>query len=236
MATASSMILNALASLGDKQIGDTLTAAEQTYYLDKLNAMLDSWSIDRLFIYQQLQESFTLTTGVGSYTIGSGGTFNTTRPSKISYAFIRDTSNLDTELKDLKTQENYDRIVLKTTGKTYPQYYFYDDAFVGGLATLKLYPLPSANLTIFLESWKRLQQFATINDTLSLPPGYQRAIETNFAIEASPGFTQPDASLIQIAKESKALIKGINLPTPTLRLDAAIVGNVRQGASILTGP
>lgn len=236
MPTVSQMVITSLISLGDKQIGDTLSAAEQTHYLSKMNSMLDSWSVERLFVYQQLQESLALTTNVGSYTIGVGGAFNTTRPTKITYAFIRDTSLLDTELTNLNSQENYDRIVLKTTGITYPQYFWYDTAWVAGLGKIFLYPLPKASLTLFIESWKQLQQFTAINDALSLPPGYQRAIESNFAIEVAPGFTAPDPSLIQIAKESKAAIKSLNLPAPTLRLDPAIVGGLRRGASILTGP
>ncbi len=236
MATASSMILSALVALGDKQIGDTLTTAEQTHYLSKMNAMLDSWSIERLYIYQQLQESFALTSGTYAYTIGSGGSFNTTRPNKITYAFVRDTSLLDQELTDLQSQENYDRIVLKSTGLTYPMWYWYDHAWAAGLGQISLYPVPKAGLTLFIESWKQLQQFAAITDTVSLPPGYQRAIETNFAIEAAPGFAQLEPSLIKIATESKAAIKSLNLPAPTLRLDPAIVGGLRRGQSILTGP
>ena len=45
MATASSIVLRGLRMLGDKVIGDTLTAAEQTEYLSVLNSMLDSWRI-----------------------------------------------------------------------------------------------------------------------------------------------------------------------------------------------
>jgi hypothetical protein len=86
----STLILNALIANGEKVIGGTLTTAEQPYYLGKLNAMLESWSLDRRMCYSVTQESFALTASTGTYTIGSGGAFNTARPTKILNAFVRD--------------------------------------------------------------------------------------------------------------------------------------------------
>mgnify|MGYP001385330886 CR=1 FL=1 len=83
MSTASSMIFRALILNGEKPIGGSLTSAEATLYLDNLNAMLDSWSIDRLMVYQTLQESFALTSGTGTYTIGPGAALSSVaRPIK----------------------------------------------------------------------------------------------------------------------------------------------------------
>jgi len=233
MATASSLILTALVSLGEKQIGDTLSTAEQTHYLSKLNSMLDSWSIERLFCYQILQESFSLTAGLGTYTIGSGAAFNTTRPTRITYAFVRDSSNMDSPVRIIN-YEAYDRESLKTSGNTYPDRLFYDTAFVTSFGTIKLLPLPSASLTLFIDSWKQLAQFSAITDTMAFPPGYQLAIESNFAIHAAPGFTSVSPELIALAKESKAAIKSLNLPSPVMRMDVGIVRGRRP--SIIIGP
>jgi hypothetical protein len=91
----STMILNSLIANGEKTIGGSLTTAEQTYYLGKLNAMVESWSLDRRMCYSVKQENFSLTASTGTYTIGVGGTFNTARPTKILNAFIRDSANAD---------------------------------------------------------------------------------------------------------------------------------------------
>ena len=233
MATASSMVLSALIALGEKQIGDTLSSAEQTHYLSKLNAMLDSWSIERLLVYQILQESLALTAGTVSYTIGSGGAFNTTRPTRITYAFIRDSNSADTNL-ELINYQAYADLVLKSTGNTYPRYLFYDTADVAGLATLRLYPAPQASLTLYIQSWKQLQSFAAIGDTVVLPAGYQRAIEANFVIEAAPGFLPASDEAVSIAKESKAAIQRMNAPNPVMKMDVGITRGRRN--SIITGP
>ena len=233
MATASTMILSSLIALGEKQIGGTLSSDEQTHYLSKLNAMLDSWSTERLLVYQILQESKALTAGTVSYTIGSGGSFNTTRPTRITYAFIRDSNSADTYL-DLINYQSYADLVLKSTGNTYPRYLFYDTADAAGLATLFLYPAPQASLTLYIQSWKQLTQFATISETVVLPAGYQRAIEANFCIEAAPGFLPASQEAIRIADESKGAIKRMNMPSPVMKMDVGIIRGRRN--SIITGP
>src|SRR3989337_1217999 len=118
MSTPSSMILNSLIMLGEKSIGDSLTSAEQTHYLAKLNSMLESWSLERLMCYQVVEESKALTTSDGVYTIGSGGDWDTARPTKIVQAFIRDSDNNDTPVKVINA-ESYNSIVAKSTSGTY---------------------------------------------------------------------------------------------------------------------
>lgn len=237
MATPSTMTIRALQMIGMKAMGASLTSDEQTAYLSALNAMMDSWSLERLMCYQVVQESLALTSSVGSYTIGSGGAFNTARPTKIvDPCFIRDSSNFDTPLQIINA-EAYGRIVSKTTDGTRPSYLFYDAAFASSLATIYLYPEPSASLTLYINSWKQLQTFATISTTVVLPPGYQRAIESNFAIELSAGLRNVPPEVIRIARESKAAIKSVNAPDSFMQLDAGVVyPSMMRGRNILTGP
>jgi hypothetical protein len=232
MATPSTMVINSLIMLGAKEIGGTLTAAEQTHYLAKLNSMLESWSLERLMCYQVVEESKALTASDGTYTIGSGGDWDTARPTKIVQAWIRDSDNEDTPLKVINA-DSYNSIPAKTTDGTYPEYLYYDGAFVAGLASIYLYPEPSASLTLYISSWKQLQSFATISTTLVLPPGYQRAIEYNFAIEEAGGLRDVPASVIKIARESKAAIKNVNLPDVFMSLDYGIAN--RGHSNILNG-
>lgn len=232
MATPSSMILNALISIGEKAIGDTLTASEQTHYLSRLNSMLESWSLERLMCYQVVEESHALTSSVGTYTIGSGGVWDTTRPNKIVQAFIRDSDSNDTPVQVINAQA-YNEIVAKTTTGSNPDLLYYDGAFAAGLATIYLYPEPSSGLTLYISSWKQLQTFAAISTTVVLPPGYQRAIESNFSVEIAGGFLEVPASVTKIARESKSAIKSINSQDCFMKLDAGIARY--RGSNILTG-
>lgn len=227
----STLIVNSLIANGEKVIGGTLNAAEQAYYLSKLNSMLDSWSLERLLCYQMLQENFALTANVGTYTIGTGAAFSTARPTKIEGAFVRDSGNIDSEVETLPW-DSYDRIVQKNVSGSYPKYLFYDQAFdSSGFGTIFLYPRPQAGLTLYIDSWKQLQSFATVNDTLLLPPGYQRAIESSFTIECAPGLKSVPPEAMLIAREAKAAIRGNNLPETVSRMD----GGGRSRGSIFDG-
>ena len=231
MATASTMILSALRKIGEKEHAGTLSANEQTNYLSDLNSMLVSWSLERLMCYHILEESKALTASVGSYTIGSGGAWDTTRPTKIVSAFVRATDNSDTPLKVIQKPE-YDAIVLKTTDGTYPEYLFYDASYP--LGTIYLYPEPSSGLTLYINSWKQLQSFASISTDLALPPGYQRAIEFNLAIELAGGFTSVTPEVAKIARDSKAAIKGVNRPDVMMQIDGTMPA-MSTRSNILTG-
>ena len=231
----STMILRSLRLTGEKGRGASLTTNEQTECLAELNAMMDSWSIERLMCYQVLQESFALTTNTVSYTIGSGATFNTTRPTKIvDPCFVRDSANLDSPVKIVES-ESYGLIVQKNVGTTYPSYLFYDHGFdASGFGTIYVYPAPAQNLNLYINSWKQLQSFASVSTALLLPPGYQLAIESNYAIHSAAGQMSISPELAMMAKESKRAIKSINLPTTIAQLDSALRQGQRQ--NILTGP
>ena len=235
MPSVSTMMLRSMRMIGEKARGEVLDANEQTECLAELNSMMDAWSIERLMCYQVSQESFPLTANTVSYTIGSGGDFNTTRPTKIiDPCFIRDSSNLDSPLKIIDS-ETYGRIVQKSVGMTYPSYLFYDHGFnASGLATINVYPAPTGSLTLFINSWKQLQNFSNVSTALLLPPGYQLAIESNFAIHLAAGLTNVSPEVMKLARESKAAIKSINIPDTMMTLDVGIVRG--YGSSILTGP
>lgn len=236
MATPSTMIIRSLQLIGEKGIGDTLTAAEETAYLAALNSMMESWSLERLLVYHILDEVFSLTAGDGSYTIGTGGDFNTTRPLKIEGAVIRDTDDADSGVEVLGA-DAWRRIVLKTsTGNSYPSYLYYDPQFTTGRGVINLWPEPQAGLRLVISSWKQLQTFAAISTTLALPPGYERAIIYNLAIELAGGMIEPAPSVVKIARESKGAIKRVNVPDMSMTLNPALAGVGRGGASILTGP
>ena len=236
MATPSTMIVRSLQLIGEKGIGETLTAAEETAYLAVLNSMMESWSLERLLVYHILDEVFTLTAGDGSYTIGTSGDFNTTRPLKIEGAVIRDTDDADSGVEILGA-DAWRRIVLKTsTGNSYPAYLYYDAQYTSARGVINLWPEPQAGLRLVISSWKQLQTFALISTTLALPPGYERAIIYNLAIELAGGMIEPAPSVVKIARESKGAIKRVNVPDMSMTLNPALAGVGRGGASILTGP
>lgn len=209
----------------------SFSAAENNYHLSRLNSMMDSWSQERLMIHQLSVTSFALTASQGTYTIGSGGDFNMTRPTKIvDPCFTRDTDDTDIPL-NLIDADTYGRIVDKTLGDVTPSYLFYDMGYSAtSTATIKLYPVPPSGLTLYINTLQPLQTFSTMSATLQLPPGYQQAIETNYAVMSAFGVIEVSPLLMDAAMKSKKVLKVMNLPAPILRLEYGIVSN------ILTGP
>lgn len=231
------MILRSLRLIGEKARGATLTTAEQAECLASFNAMLESWSIERLACYQVIQESFGLTASTTAYSIGTNGSFATNRPTRIvDPCFVRDSSNVDTKL-ELINVDAYGSIPMKSGSTGYPRYLYYDQGFSStSTATINIYPPPQANLTLFINSVKQLGSVSTISTNVSFPPGYERALVFNYAIEEAGGLTSVAPEVAKIAKESKALIKTLNLPSTVMELDYGAVLSGRSRGNILEGP
>jgi hypothetical protein len=80
----------------------------------------------------------------------------------------------------------------------------FDNAFP--LATIRLYPVPDQNYTLFIQSEKELAQF-TLDQVVSLPAGWERALIYNLAIELAPEYGQEvNQAVFSIAMNAKMLI------------------------------
>lgn len=86
--TASAIVSEAFQALGIYAPGESIAANDADLALGRLNLMMGGLRLQPLTQPVQIREVFTLTTGVGVYTIGPGGDFDTTRPVKLSGAAI----------------------------------------------------------------------------------------------------------------------------------------------------
>ena len=184
------------------------STAESNDGLLSLNWMLNSWSAQALPVYQITRETFPLT-GLLSYTIGTGGTFNTPRPVKIETASVIDSAGAGRPVK-LGTVEEWVSYADKTRSGVYADLLYFDGAYPQ--ATIYLIPKPQTGSSLELYSYKPLVQFATLTDTIALPPGYERALIMALALELWNQYRQgdPPASLVAKAQEAKQSIFGLN--------------------------
>lgn len=218
--TGRDLVAASLRLIGASAPGESISADEATDGLAAINRMLDSWSNEGLIIFQITEESpITLSAGDGSYTLGTAG-YLTTRPMSIERAMIRSGST-DYPV-NLLSLEEFASIVNKGVQSTLP-HALYDD---GGYPqrTIKLYPVPSAGNQLILFTKRPITQISTLDSTLSYPPGYERALVFNGAIELAPEYGRPvTPEIAQIAMEAKANIKRANKRSYYLRCDEAIV-------------
>lgn len=235
MTTANDLISRAMRLIGVLGTGRrTLTANESTDGLEALNSMMGAFSVERMMVYQILEENFPLVVGTANYTIGTGGTFNTTRPVRIENVFLRDSANNDYPVMQV-FNEAYDSIPLKTVTSR-PQYFYYDPVYP--LAYIRLMYVPAYADTIYINSWKQLQSFTDGTTALALPPGYERMIAYNLAVEIAPEYSQEASSDVKrTAIQSKAAIKRINALIPIADVsEASLSGRGGYGKrNIYTG-
>lgn len=203
MTTALGIIVSALKKIKVLTKSETPDANDSADALVSLNALLSSWSNDGLTCYARVNESFSLVAGTASYTIGTGATFNTTRPLFIASAFIR-SGTTDYEIKEIITDEQYDSLPVKTT-QSIPSVLNYTSSFPNG--RIRLYETPSSNYSLYITSEKEITALA-ITDTISFPPGWERALTYNLAVEINPEYGQPlDALVFETAKDSLGQIR-----------------------------
>jgi len=202
MTTARIIIKKALQKIGALVKNEDPSADEANDGFDALNGLIDSWSNDSLNIYARAWETFSLTSAT-SYTIGTGGDFNTSRPTNIVDAYVRN-STIDYPVTIID-DEAYDTIAFKSL-QGIPEFLSYDNAYP--LGKIRLYPVPSAAYSLFLLTEKALTTFTDLDTELSMPPGTERALIYNLGIELAPEYSQQiSPEHARIAGESLGLIR-----------------------------
>jgi hypothetical protein len=215
-ATALDIIKRSMRLLGVYSIGETPSSEECADSLRALNAMLDSWSTENLLIYAKTLDAIPLTANNGTYTIGPSGSTVSARPIEVSNASYIDFQGVSYPLR-IDTLKDYNNIPVK--------------ALVAGIptelcalpsvpnATLQLWPVPSASMTLNLWSGKVLQSFSSLTDVVNLPPGYERALGYCLAEEMGPEFdVQVSADILKKAAQARKNIKRINAEVPRLMM------------------
>jgi hypothetical protein len=205
VSTVRTLIEDALKKIHVLGSGQSMTGEQAQDALRSLNDLIESWSVEGGLVYTQTRETFNLTSAA-SYTIGVGGDFNTTRPVEIVSAYV--TQGSTDYILSKYDQKQYSEISQKNIGGI-PNLYYFDNNYP--LSNIFLYPTPVGATTITLYSVKPITSFASVNDVISLPAGYRRALVYNLAVELAPNYERDAARDVkQIADESKGNVFSYN--------------------------
>lgn len=235
MSTARDIIEGGMRLIGVLATGETASAEEAADGLSSLNDMLDSWSIEGLIVHAVTREEFTLTPSTGAYTMGSGGTLNTTRPFRIERACleVQDADPYEIPMTEL-TVDQWAEVALKSLQSDIPTSIYVEGTFP--LMTINLWPVPSAAEKLVLYSLKPLTQFAGLTTAVSLPPGYAKALKYGLALELAPEYGRdPSALVIEGAAEAKGNIKRANMKPRLMGCDSALAQRKGSGFDYRTG-
>lgn len=207
--SALDIITGAAKLLGVVFKSEVLPADEANDGLILLNDMLDTWSNDDVSTISYTLENFSIT-GASSYTIGSGGTFNTSRPINIISAVIR-LSSVDYPLQIITQEEYQTEISIKSLTSQIPQYLTYDNGYP--LGTIKMFPVPTSGSTLYLQSNKPLSNLSALATVVDLPPGWKRALKYNLALDMAPQY-------------------GVEAPAEVQRIAITSLGSIRRATAI----
>lgn len=176
VALVGDLIRLSLQELGVLPAGDNPSQAEYTDGVDWLNVMLRSWGSDEDLVPNLVSGSFNTQASVASYTVGTGGDFNTTRPHRIINAYSSYQS-VDGPM-EVQGKAEYNRIQNKAvTGR--PCMLFYVPTFP--LARIYFDRVPDAVYTITCDMQVPIGDYADENSQLLVSPEYLSAMLYNLA-------------------------------------------------------
>ena len=232
MAITVSQLLNlAMKDAGIIGQGQPATGEDINDALTLANFMLAEWQVQRWYIWHLAEYAFTAT-GAQSYTVGPGGNLAVPYiPNTIDDAFVRQLisaapNQVDFPLKIITAREDYDRIALKQL-TSFPRYAFYDYDNEAGFGYLYPWPVPQAGLyEVHILVKAQLTQFASLTQSITLPPQYQSALHYNLAKRFAAHWKVPlDMATEKLAKNSIEVVKGGNVQMPTLQTPVELTRN-----------
>jgi hypothetical protein len=221
MAVVLDLITASLRELGVLASGEIPAASDALEGLASLNRMINAWKAEQVFIFSNTATSKAVTANVGTYTVGIGGNINVLRPLHIQSVNIQDavtTPPYEFSLR-MMTNQDWAEVRIKTQTAYRPQAAYYNLTYP--LGTLELWPIPtSATLTVVLYAPEAVAEFAGLSTTVSLPPGYERLIVKNLALELAPSYgATPTPQLERQAQDALAVVLRSNKNLEEQRFD-----------------
>ena len=194
--------------------GQTISAEALATSQLGLNNMLSEWNAQGLAIFSIVKSTFSLTSGVADYTIGTGATISTPRPEKIEAWNVFDSSGAANGGKPVDAGTFASKADDRTLRAARIEMLNYDAAFPTG--NIHLWPIPTGG-TLELWVW---EQMAAITDfvatPISFPPGYLKAVCYNLAVDLAPKFGRPlDQTVLMIANQTKQTLGATNISETT---------------------
>lgn len=224
MTTPVELINLALKQAGVLGVGQTATAEDLADCFKLYNMMLAQWSRMRNIVFQLLDVPC-VATGALTYTVGTGGDFNTPRPSKLIGAYGRQLngpgSPVDFPLELLMSQTDWGRVSLKQM-PSMPMVAYYDPQFP--LGVLHVWPVPDSQYEIHIQCLSDLPQTTTAFDNINLPAEYEEAIMYNLAGRLCIFYQIPlPQGLPQLAAATMATLRAANLQVGKLYMPNELV-------------
>jgi hypothetical protein len=239
MTVAQDLIQSALEANGVVGVGQTPATPHLNRGLSVLQRMTDSWSTQPHACFAWRIINVPLVVNQQTYTVGIGGQVNVVRPQEIlsgpGAAYITDT-NFNRYPVNVVEQDYWQLIGnVGSVNSQVPDTVWYDPQFPLGI--INVFPLPYIAYTLTLSTELELVNFATLQTAFNMPPGYQRAIELNLAVELKEYFPAGGPlkpSLIKAAQDALGDVKRKNITQVVAIHDNEIVSRGTPAYNVYT--
>jgi hypothetical protein len=229
--TGDDLIALAMRAAGLLGTGQTALSQDTSDALLYLNNLLALWQ-RRRWLVPSLTDVSCTSTGAMSYSIATGGDFDTPRPDRIEAAYARylptQTSSftLDWPVEMIDAHEDYADLQLKALGYAQngvPGRVFYDSSYPTG--HLYWWPIPSSSYELHVLVKATVGPITDTTAAISLPAEHIAALTwcladdliSAWALDARPDITAK-------ARAALETIRGANLQVPELELPLAVRG------------
>jgi hypothetical protein len=234
--TAQAIIRGALLQIGVIAQGESVEASLSADAFSRLNELVDAWATQRLTQRTVTQATTGIVASQASYTVGLTGDFNIARPTFLdSCALLLTNTTPNTELPlSPMTEMAYQAIAQKTLTNSQPTSWYYEAS--SPLGTITLWPVPtdaSNDLVIYVSD--QLAAFTTQTASVTLTPGYARALRLALAVEMAPECGRAVSDQLRfMAADALGDLKRLNVSMADLSMDPALTVTSQGGYNIYT--
>lgn len=187
--------------------GVTPTTDEAADALIILNQLLESLRNDKLMCYAIQDETVTLSSGQTTRTVGPTGSLVTTRPVEIQTAYIIVSGQ--SYPVEIINEDQYAAIPDKTSTSNWPNKIWYQPSMPDG--TIYIHPVTSGSSALHILTRTPVLAYAATTDAVSLPPGWERMLSFNLAVELASDWGKPvPPQVMMIAASSMRSVKRMN--------------------------
>lgn len=230
--TGLQIVQDALALSNAVGTDQTLTADENATCLRLFNRLLDIFSTRNLAVYGQANQTFNTVSGTGTYTIGTGGAWATTRPERINAPAYSTISGVTFPCMPM-TQGEYNLIAYKAQTQDWPDRYLYVNDNPLGIITL--FPVPSAITPVTFSIDRVLTQLTTLATNVAFPPGYELVFQYKLGVMLMPFFGKKVRDYPDIVAQANEFFADVCRANKTMRVmqyDPAIGGSAGGGSAL----
>jgi hypothetical protein len=236
MATALSIITDAMVEIGAYAPGDTISNVHQQLGLLRFQNQLNAWQADDLTLNLQTPLTFSLTSGTSTFTIGPTGSVVSTRPVYIegmNYVIPGTTPTTEVPMGEL-SDDAYMALSQKTLPSSLPQMY-HVNATMPNL-TIFVWPEVTQTVSVVIYAFFGIDVPAALNSSVTGPQGYAEAFMYQLALRLCGPMSRPiPPELPALAANALALMKRPQEIPGMMGVDAALVPSYGGAFNVLTG-